>query len=350
MTESSKLDGGPLDSQGMFSAAYGLAEQVASAAEAARGLPGLKSKDEITSVLLLGMGGSGVAGDILQAIAGPVLAIPMAVSKGYTVPAWVGPSTLVFAVSFSGNTEETIEASTAAADAGAAIVAVTQGGRLGELAKSWGSPVVHVPTTIPQPRAGIGAVAIPPLIVLEEMGILAGASDWVKATVDQLLIRRDALNSKDNLAKQIARKIDRTVPLVYGGGLLGAVGASRWKNQINENAKSPAFWNTYPELCHNELAGWGQHGDLTRQIITLVELHHDHEHPQVTRRSSVVDEVLDEVVAKIIEVRAEGQGPLAQLFDLVLIGDCVSLELAAQEGIDPGPVPILNHVKETVAR
>lgn len=334
----------------MFAAAHGLPEQVAAAALAADGLKGLPSSDAITSVVLLGMGGSGVAGDILQSIAAPVLSVPVTVVKGYAVPASVGSSTLVFAVSFSGNTEETIEAATAAAQAGASIVAVTQGGRLGELAQKWNAPLVEVPTTIPQPRAGIGAVSIPPLVVLEDMGLLPGARQWVSDAVDQLRRRRDSFDSSDSLAKSLARRIGRTIPLIYGGGPLGAAAAARWKNQINENAKSPSFWNTYPELCHNELAGWGQHGDLTRQILTLVELHHDFEHPQITRRSTVVDEVLDEVVSSIVEVRAEGSGPLAQLLDLVLIGDFVSLELAAQEGLDPGPVPILNHVKNAVAR
>ena len=111
------------------------------------------------------------------------------------------------------------------------------------------------------------------------------------------------------------------------------------RRQINENAKSPAFFNVYPELCHNEVAGWGQHGDATRQLITLVNLRHDAEHPQVSRRFDLVADVLREVVADVIEVRAAGEGDLAQLLDLALIGDFVSLHLAGHEGIDPGPDP-----------
>ncbi len=339
-----------LDSQGMFAAANGLPEQVAAAVGSTTGLVGLPSADAIMSVVVLGMGGSGVAGDLLQAIAGPLLPVPVTVVKGYAPPAFVGPSTLVFAVSFSGNTEETVEAATAASEAGASMVAVTQGGRLAELARDRNAPVVPVPETIPQPRAGIGAVAIPPLVVLEDIGLLPGARSWIAEAVDQLRRRRDSFGASDCPARGLARRIGRTIPLIYGGGPLGATAAARWKNQVNENAKSPAFWNTYPELCHNELAGWGQQGDLTRQILTLVELRHDFEHPQVRRRAGVVDEVLDEVVASIVEVRAEGRGPLAQLLDLVLLGDFVSLELATQEGLDPGPVPILDHVKAAVAR
>ncbi len=97
------------------------------------------------------------------------------------------------------------------------------------------------------------------------------------------------------------------------------------------------------------MAGWGQHGDLTRQVFTLVNLRHDWEHPQVARRFDVVAAMLDEVVGSVEEVRAEGEGQLAQLLDLVLMGDYVSLHLAAQEGLDPGPVPALDHVKATIA-
>jgi glucose/mannose-6-phosphate isomerase len=126
------------------------------------------------------------------------------------------------------------------------------------------------------------------------------------------------------------------------------VAAARWKTQVNENANAPAFWNTYPELCHNEVQGWGQHGDVTRQLITLVNLRHEFEHPHVARRFDVVRPLLDEVVAGIEDVWAEGEGQLAQLLDLVLVGDFVSLELAAQEGIDPGPIDALNQVKHEV--
>jgi glucose/mannose-6-phosphate isomerase len=130
---------------------------------------------------------------------------------------------------------------------------------------------------------------------------------------------------------------------------VGAAAAQRWKTQINENAKSPAFSSAQPELCHNEVCGWGQHGDVTRQILTLVQLRHDGEHPQVSRRFLLVEELMREVVAGIVAVRAEGDGDLAQLLDLILMGDFVSLWLAAQEGIDPGPVPVLVDLKQQLA-
>jgi glucose/mannose-6-phosphate isomerase len=147
-------------------------------------------------------------------------------------------------------------------------------------------------------------------------------------------------------ALHLAHALRGTLPIVYGGGALGAVAANRWKNQIHENAKAPAFANAYPELCHNEICAWGQHGDLTRQVFSLVQLRHDHEHPQVSKRVDIVRELVDEVVASVSEVRAEGEGPLAQLLDLVLFGDMLSLHLADDVGIDPGPIPVLDEIKQ----
>jgi glucose/mannose-6-phosphate isomerase len=169
---------------------------------------------------------------------------------------------------------------------------------------------------------------------------------WIDAAVEQLRRRRDELVADANPAKDLARRIGRQLPIVYGGGGLGGVAALRWKNQFNENAKVPSFSNQIPELCHNELCGWGQHGDVTRQVFRLIDLRHDFEHPQVMRRFELVDEMVDEVVAEIEEVRAEGEGALAQLFDLVLFGDFVSLHLAYQSGVDPGPVAVLEWMKE----
>ena len=334
-----------LDSEGMLDAAARLPEQMLEAAERARGLENLPEREEISNVVVLGMGGSAFAGDVLVNVAGPYLPVPVLVFRSYHVPAFVDESSLVFAVSFSGDTEEVIEAVSEAAMQGARIVAITRGGELAHRAAAWDAPVIGVPDGIPQPRAGVGALAVPPLVVLEEMGLFPGASHWIELAAEQVTVRRDRLARPGNHAEDLARRVGRTVPLIYGGGGLGAVAAQRWKTQINENAKIPAFWNTHPELCHNEVVGWGQHGDLTRQALTLINLRHDFEHPQVMERFRIVSEIMQEVVSDIHEVQAEGEGELAQLLDLVMIGDFLSIHLAMQEGIDPGPVPILLEIK-----
>ena len=339
---------GLLDSVGMFDLAAALPEQVSAAAAEAAELEALPDHDAIEHVVILGMGGSGIAGDVVQAVAAPFMPVPVTVVKGYEAPSFVSEGTLCFAVSFSGNTEETVEAAQAAAAAGARMVVLSSGGVLADLAATWDAPHIQLPD-IPMPRAGIGAVGIPPLLVLERVGLFPGAAQYVADAVDQLERRRDQLIVDGSSAHRLAEQIGRTIPIAYGADI-GQVAAYRFKCQVNENAKSPAFAGALPEMCHNEICGWGQHGDVTRQVMTVVRFRHDFEHPQVARRFDLTFDVLDEVVHAVIDVRAEGEGPLAQLFDLVLQGDFVSLHLAALAGVDPGPIPVLEDLKSALAR
>ena len=339
----------PLDTLGMYAAAETFPEQVAASVATASDITGLPDPSKITNVLVLGMGGSGIAGDFLTVTAGPFMPLPVVVIKGFQPPSYVNESTLVFAVSFSGNTAETLHAASLAEEAGAPIVAVTSGGQLGELAGQWGAPVVPVDASIPQPRAGLGALAIPPLIVLENMGLFPGASQWVASAVEQLRRRRSQLLDSVGPAAELARHLDRRIPIVYGGGGIGETAARRWKTQVNENAKSPAFAAGVPEMCHNDIVGWGQQGDVTRQIFSMVFLRHDGEHPTTMQAFAVLRELLGEVVGDIHEIEAEGEGPVAQLLDLIYYGDLVSLYLAAQVGVDPGPVPVIDELKSRLA-
>jgi glucose/mannose-6-phosphate isomerase len=332
----------------MWDVTANLPEQVFDAAVSARGLEGLPNKDRIEHIVVLGMGGSGIAGDLLIAAAGPFLPVPVILCKGYEAPAFVSENTLVFAISYSGNTEETVEAATSAAVEGARMVVVSRGGELGKLAGSWSVPWIQLPE-LPFPRTGLGAMAIPPMIVLEEMGLFPGAQVWVDEAVEQLRKRRDVLTSEKSPARLLAQRIGRTIPLIYGGGAVGEAAAKRWKADVNENANAPAFWNVHPELCHNELQGWGQHGDVTRQVFTLVKLRHEFEHPQIARRFELTEPAMLEVTAGTEEVWAEGEGQLAQCLDLMFYGDFTSLELAAMEGIDPGPIAALEDLKSALS-
>ncbi len=275
--------------------------------------------------------------------------LPVVVVKGYEPPSYVNDRTLVFAMSFSGNTEETLDAATTAANAGGRIVAITQGGQLAERCRGWGAPIVPVSEDIPVPRAGLGALATPMMVVAERLGFFPGAEEWIRFAVDQLKARRDKLTVDGSPAERLADDLARRVPIIYGGGGLGGLAATRWKTEFNENSRTPAWANTVPELGHNEIAGWGQNGDLTRQVFALINLRHDFEHPQIMRRFDLMEGWLEEVVGDIFTVRAEGEGPLAQLLDLCLVGTFTSLHLATREGIDPGPVPVLDELKAALA-
>ena len=190
--------------------------------------------------------------------------LPVVLVGDYSLPAFVSPSTLVFAVSFSGDTEETLEAAEAAVRRGARLVAVASRGSLAELAASVGAPVFETLAGIPQPRAGVATMAAPLLVTMERLGLLTGITPAIGAAVDQLKRRRDSLVGGGGVAPEIARRLGRTIPLVQGASGIGAVAARRWKTQLNENAKEPAFFATQPEWCHNEICGFGQNGDVTR--------------------------------------------------------------------------------------
>ncbi len=234
------------------------------------------------------MGGSGIAGNFLQAVGTATLPVPVTVLKHYRTPAFVNERTLAFALSYSGETEETLEMARGALAAGATLVAISSGGELARLARESGSLHVPCPDDILMPRLALGALVAPLFVVLFRMGMLPEAHAGLLRAQEQLARRRDqcrpSVEGERNPARELARKIGRTIPIIYGSGGLGGVAALRWKQSVNENAKAPAFWNEYPELDHNEVCGWGQHGDVTRQVFTLVELRHGLEHARLEAR------------------------------------------------------------------
>lgn len=331
------------DSLGFRQAVLGLPEQLEAASRGLSVTGSLPVHDDIANVLLLGTGAAGWVCDLLAAVAGPFMPVPLVVHKGFEPPSFVDGSTLVVAISASGDSPEAVASATTCVDAGARLFAVTSGGRLGALADRVEAPTVFLPVSpSPMPtRARIGALAVPTLRALESMDLFPGARDWIAAAVAQLRVRRDELAAPDSLAIGLARDLAGTLPLVYGGGAVGGVAAGRWKAQLNQSAKVPCFTAELPDVIHGEIAGWGQHGDITRQVLSLVLLRHDDEPPELDDQFALVDRWTDEVVTGIHTVRAAGEGALAQILDLGFIADVVALELADRAGIDPGPTPTI---------
>ncbi len=340
------------DSLGFLDAVGGLPEQLTAAHEAAGEslrVEALPAAGAVRNIVVMGMGGSGIAGDVLATVASGVLPVPVTVLKQYRTPAFVGPGTLAFAVSYSGGTEETLSMARGAAAAGATLVTVSSGGELAELSSAhhFECPSGYMP------RAALGTLVAPLLVTLFRMGLMPDAHALLVHAQEQLAHRRDRcrpeVTGDANPAREIARKIDRTIPLVYGGGALGAVAAMRWKCDVNENAKAPAFWAAHPELDHNEIAGFGQHGDVTRQLLTLIELRHGFEHERLAPRFAFTRSVLEECVSQVLEVQAEGEGRLAQLLDLMYFGDWMSCYLAMTNDVDPGPIDAITALKASLA-
>jgi glucose/mannose-6-phosphate isomerase len=334
----------------------GLPEQLTAAHEAAgRGIDptALPEAADIRNIAVLGMGGSGIAGDVLAAVANHELPVPVTVLKQYRTPAFIGPQTLVFALSYTGGTEETLSMASGALAAGARVIAVSSGGELASMVTNAGGLHVPCPPGL-VPRTALGALLAPLFVSLFRMGMVPSAHSLLVGAQDQLARRRDSclptVEGAANPARELARRIDRTIPLFHGGGALGAVAALRWKADVNENAKAPAFWNTHPELDHNEICGWAQHGDVTRQVLTLVELRHGFEHERLGPRFAAVRDQLEECVYQVLTVSAEGEGRLAQLLDLMYLGDWASCYLALANDVDPGPVAAIDRLEDALAR
>lgn len=331
------------DSLGLRDALFGLPEQMMAASRRLSITGDLPDREDVANVVLLGTGAAGWVCDLVAAVAGPFMPVPVVVHKGFEPPSFVDASTLVVAISASGDSPESVSSAITCVEAGAQLFAVTSGGRLGALADEQAAPTVFLPVAespIPT-RARVGALAVPVLRAFEQMELSPGASDWIGAAVHQLKVRRDELAAPDNAAAALARRVAGTMPIVYGGSHIGRVAADRWKVQINQSAKTPCWVGEVSEVSHGEIAGWGQHGDITRQVLSLILLRHDFEPPSVVEQFAKVEEWTDEVMAGIHTVSAEGEGALAQILDLGFVGDVLALDLADRAGIDPGPTPTI---------
>jgi glucose/mannose-6-phosphate isomerase len=300
--------------------------------------------DPATTALVAGMGGSGISGDVASVIAAAE-GRRVTVHKSYGLPGWAESETLI-AVSHSGNTEETIAAFEAARRAGMATGSVSTGGRLAAAAAEAGAPHLTIPDS-PQPRAAFGHLAGAVLRLLERAGVLGPQSAALleaAEVVEELL----AGPGKD-VADRVADAALGRLVVVYGADGLGAVAAGRWKTQINENAKTPAYWATLPEANHNEIVGWTARPGLAASAIAAVFLEDPDDHPRVRLRSRLTRELMDGVVPVAGVVQSHGSGTLARLMSLAVIGDLVSVRLAEAAGVDPVPVDVIEELKRRLA-
>ncbi|MDQ3662534.1 MAG: bifunctional phosphoglucose/phosphomannose isomerase, partial [Actinomycetota bacterium] len=312
-----------LDSEDVLGAVERFADQCREGWEIGLAAEGFPDASGVESVVVLGMGGSGVSGDVLQAVVEPRLPVPLRTIKSYgPLPEWVGRNSLVLAVSYSGSTEETVAGLDEALSRGCRIVAVSSGGPLADRASAEG--FAHVP--IPQgrqPRASLGYLTLPLLAVLAKVGLVPDMHEDVDDAVAVLSDIASRCHRKqgtsDNPAKALAGKLEGRVPIVYGGHGLGAVAAYRFKCDLNEYAKTPAFAGALPELDHNEIVGWKGLSKLTSENFINVLLIDPKEHPRVALRFEITRGLISEALPSVCEVTAEGEGPLARLLSLILV-------------------------------
>ena len=342
-----------LDSEDVLGAIERFADQCREAWAIGRTVRGLPDAAGVENVVVIGMGGSGISGDVVQALVEPRLSVPWRTIKGYgPLPEWVGRNTLTFVVSYSGETEETLVAFEEIHNRGARPVAVSSGGRLAELAASYGVAHVKVPEGL-QPRASLGFLALPMLAILVEIGLVPDCSDDVDEAVASLAdiaksCGRD-IPVEENMVKQLATSLAGRVPVVYGGSGLGQVAAYRFKCDLNEYAKTAAFSHSFPEMNHNELEAYGSANAMIKENFVVVMLRDVDDHERVSLRFEVVKKIVERSGAEVIEVHSQGISVLARLLTLVLITQLTAIYTGLIHDVDPGPVPVIEEFKQQLA-
>lgn len=297
---------------------------------------------ESTGLLACGMGGSAIGGDLAAAAMGTRLSQPLDVVRGYGVPSWTPPDRVIFCSSYSGNTEETLGCYAAAEAVGAQRIVATTGGELAESARHDGVPVIGMPAGL-QPRAAVGYT----FAIAAEVAALVGAGDAIRMEIDSSAAHLDAAKgSLLALAESLAERIYGSVPLLYGCGLTVPI-AYRWKCQVNENAKLPAFDHQLPEMDHNEIVGWVC---APQDAYTAIFLEDDDQHPRERQRIELTADLIGNKAKDVIRIETVGESRTERLLWSVMLGDLLSLELAARAGADPTPVEVIENLKDRLGR
>lgn len=335
-----------IDAKSMYLLVDSFPDQIEAAAESAKGVD-LRDGADRSVVVVSGLGGSAIGGDLARTLIGAELKIPFLVNRDYSLPAFAGPSALVIACSYSGNTEETLGAYRQARQAGAQIVCITSGGKLEEMAQADSVPVLRVPGGLP-PRAALGHSLVTLLAAFGKMNLVSALSERISETVELLRSLRERYGvsspEADNRAKAMAASLAGKVVAIYGSSGVMEPVALRWRTQIEENAKNLAFHQALPEMNHNELVGWVHPGPVLRKI-GVVMLRDEGDHPQVQRRFELTREVLAGKCGVLHEVWSEGDSLLSRVLSSLYLGDYVSLYLAYLNGVDPSPVEVIDYLK-----
>jgi glucose/mannose-6-phosphate isomerase len=310
---------------------------------------GLEPWDSPGGIIVAGMGGSAIGGELARAVLGDHASRPLLTARAYGLPPWTTNETTVVCASYSGTTEETLACYEAAGVIGAQRVVVTSGGELAEMARADGVPVIPVSGGY-QPRHAVAYMTVAVL----EVAALSGVGPRMNSEIDvaadhleELVIEWGPDGVDASEAKTLARALVGTIPLIAGAGLTTGI-AYRWKCQINENAKSPAYSLELPELDHNEIVGWASANEHGR--ISAVFLDDDDTHPRVKERIELTGRLIRPGAASVHRVHSRGRTTVERVFSLVLLGDLVSLYLAVLRGVDPAPVDVIDELKSELAR
>lgn len=306
------------------------------------------NKQEISQIVVVGMGGSAIGGNLLVDYLYDRLDIPVSVFREYKLPKFIDDKCLIIFISYSGNTEETLSSFADANSRKCKILSITSGGNLASFSSRLKIPVVTLPGGLP-PRGAIPLLSLPLFLVLEKIGLISGVSTELNEVLN--VVKRKIEQNKveipisENIAKQAAIKIHGSIPLIYAPAGYASV-ARRFKCQFNENSKSPSYWDVFSELNHNEVVGWQVPSDITKSFTVLL-LRTADENDSIRARIELTKEImLKPAVKDIVEIHAEGSTKLAIIYSLIIMGDFISYYLAILNGVDPSPVPGISRLKK----
>jgi len=305
-----------------------------------------------SGIAFLGMGGSGFSGDIIKNLVKYEISIPIETVKGYKLPSFINKKWLVIAVSYSGDTEETIAAVNEALKRGCGVVFSTSGGKMKKLAQENGMCLVEVPQGY-QPRAASGYLFLPLYILLGRIGLINLDMKVIDLAISSIKEKSDIYNrnvpAEKNFAKRIALEIGSKLPVIYGfEGVMSSV-AFRWKCQMNENSKCPSFWNEFPELNHNETVGWERLKEITKDFV-LIMFKDVNQTQRINTRIDTTAKLIRDNFNKVIEIDVEGRSDFEKAMNVMYLGGIVSVYLAILNGINPTPVDKIRVLKSELAK
>jgi glucose/mannose-6-phosphate isomerase len=340
-----------VDQRGMYDLLSNFPNQVRDAVSIGAHPAVPQNTQGVESIILCGLGGSAIAGDLLKSYLSGELRVPMFVNRHYVLPRFVGPRTLVIISSYSGNTEETYAAHREALRRKAKILCITSGGKTAALAKARKSRLITVPSGFP-PRAALGYSFFPLLESLVRMQFVKKRTRDISETIGLLntLSRRFAdPENPANTALQLAHQLKGRIGIIYSSTEhIDSIG-TRWRGQIAENGKALSFSHVLPEMNHNELVGWkvleGQMQEL--QVFFLRD---KGDHVRVAKRMDITRGIIAKKTSHLTEVWSEGSSLLARMFSLIYLGDWMSLYLAVLHHEDPTPVKVIDLLKTELAR
>lgn len=313
---------------------------------------GKKSKIKINTknlnaIVLSGLGGSAIGGDLLRSYLASELKIPFIVSRHYFLPNFVNKNTLVIIGSYSGNTEETLSSYNDAIRKGAKILAISNGGEVTKIAKKNKHNLISIPAGLP-PRAALGFSFFPLLVTFAKLGLIKNQTKFLNETVEMLKNKSVEFTKNENETLNLAEKLVGKLPIIFSSADRFDAVNTRWRGQINENSKQLAYGNVFPELNHNEIVGWEALTELMKKTH-LIFLRDKNDFKRVALRMNITKKILENFPANFTEIYSLGKSELTRIFYLIYFGDWVSFYLAILNGIDPTPVKKIDYLKNKLA-